>query len=121
MSATVSVDTAEVAAMRIAGLVGMMKDAMMTGAMMTDVTMSAAMTSGDTEIDGVGGEDAQQFQLCLGPFGSVHNPCDRRLSPSIPFFASQFSVCINRPSVDDPSTFSISILNVQPSVVLLVR
>ncbi len=59
MTATVSVDMAE-AAMRIAGLVGMMKDAMMKDAMMTGVTMNAAMTNGDTEVDkGVGGEDAQ--------------------------------------------------------------
>ena len=103
MSATVSVDTVEAAATRIAGLVGMMKDAMMTGAMMTDVTMSAAMTSGDTEVDRVGAVDAQKFQLCLGPFGSVHNPCDRRLSPSIPFLplSSQYVSTI-RPSTTHP-------------------
>ena len=104
MSATESVDTAEAAATRIAGLVGMMKDAMMTGVMMTDVTMSAAMTSGDTEVDdGVGGEDAQKFKLCLGPFGSVHNPFDRRLSPSIPFLPlSSQCVSTGRPSTTHP-------------------
>ena len=69
MSATESVDTAEAAATRIAGLVGMMKDAMMTGVMMTDVTMSAAMTSGDTEVDdGVGGGGCPKVPTLSRPF-----------------------------------------------------
>jgi len=100
-NATVSVDMAEEeAATRIAGLVGMMKDAMMTGVTMTGVTMTAAMTTGDTEVDaGVGGEDAH----CLGPFDSVHNPFDRRLSPSIPFLPlSSQCVSARRPSTTHP-------------------
>lgn len=102
MIATVNVDMAE-AATRIAGLVGMMKDAMMKDAMMTGVTMSVAMTNGDTEVDqGVGGEDAQKFQLCLCSFDSVHNPFDRRLSPSIPFLRPVLSVSAGRPSTTHP-------------------
>ena len=96
MIATVSVDMA-VAATKIAGLVGMMKDAMMKDAMMTGVTMSAAMTNGDTEVDqGVGGEDAQKFQQCLGSFDSVHNPSIVDSRPRY-LFCVQFSVY--RPAV----------------------
>ena len=118
-SATVSVDMAvaeEAAATRIAGLVGTMKDAMMKDAMTTGVTMNAAMTNGGTEVDeGVVGR-TPEVPACLGPFDSVHNPLDRRLAFDT-IFTFQSSVCISQPSVDDPSTFSISKLNVQPSVV----
>ena len=55
------------AGMRIAGLVGTMIDAMMTGVMTIGVTMTAVMTNGGTKagrMGEVGWEvDAQMFQL----------------------------------------------------------
>jgi len=99
--ATVSV--VAVAATKIAGLVGMMIDAMMTGVMMTGVTMTAVMTNGGTKVDEetVGwGEDIQKIHLWSRSFDSVHNPFDRRLSLSILFLPSVLNVY--QPAVHDP-------------------
>jgi hypothetical protein len=112
-NATVSVDMPEVvAATRIAGLAGMMKDAMMTGVTMTGVTMTAAMTTGDTEVDeGVGG-GRMPFVQVLSIACTTPSIVDSR-----PRYRFYFSICISPASVDDPSTFSIPKLNVQPLVV----
>jgi hypothetical protein len=48
-SATATVGMEEAAAMRIAGLVGTMNGAMMTGAMTRSGTMTAVMTTGGTK------------------------------------------------------------------------
>jgi hypothetical protein len=94
----------EAVATKIAGLVGMMKDAMMTGVTRTGVTRTAVMRTGDTKVDeGVGGEDTQKFQFCLGPFDSVHNLRSSTFALDTAF-ASQFSICVSagRPSMTHP-------------------
>ena len=112
--ATVSVDMVAVAvaeeeaATRIAGLVGMMKDAMMKDAMTTGVMMNAAMTNGGTEVDeGVVGR-MPDVPACLGPFDSVHNPSivDSPSIPSLPFGLQ--CVSANRPSTTHPPSRSRS-------------